>query len=161
MLNIELHETQGELNVVVLSPELKERMDEMKQNGTLQAAMDDLRAKISFHQSKIAEIEKALDALKSVASDETFEYQTAVMHPTEFAKTGIAEAAVMLIKRANRPLHVKEIAGALEAGGYKFKTDNPLGSIAPVLYMAAKNDKHGLINKGKNTYSITQIEAKQ
>lgn len=161
MLNIELHETQGALQFVVISPELEKRVNEMKQNGTLKAAMDDLRTKLSFHQNKIAEIEKALDALKSITSDETSDYQTAVMHPTEFANTGIAEAAVLLIKRANRPLHVKEIAGALGAGGYEFKTDNPLGSIAPVLYMAAKNKKHGIVNKGKNTYSISQVEAHQ
>jgi hypothetical protein len=162
MVSVEIHESlQDGPTFVVVGPKFEKRVNEMKQNGTLKAAMDDLREKRAFHQTKIAEIDKALDALKSVASDDTAEYQTTVMHPTEFAKAGIAEAAVMLIKRANRPLHVKDIAGALKAGGYTFKTDNPMGSIAPVLYMAAKNSKHGLVNKGKNTYSIIQIEANE
>jgi hypothetical protein len=162
MVTLEIHESlQGTLSFAVVSTEFEKQVITMKQNGTLKAAMDDLREKLSFHETKAAEIRRALDALKSVASDESSDYQTAVMHPSEFAKAGIAEASVTLIKRANRPLHVKEIAGALEAGGYVFNTDNPIGSIAPVLYMAAKQKKHSLINMGKNTYSIAQIETKQ
>lgn len=151
-------EIQGGITYAVLTPEFERLVNTMKQEGTLKAAMDDLKAKLDFHRKKAAEIEAALRALESVYSENGSTYQTAVIHSQEFANTGIADAAVILIKRTHRPLHVREIAGALEAGGYVFKTENPIGSIAPVLYMAAKNKKHGLINKGKNTYSLSEIE---
>ena len=75
----------------------------------------------------------------------------------EFASSGIAEAAVVVLKKAQKPLHVSEILDALKAGGYIFKGANPLNSVAPVLHMAAQNKKHGIVSKGKNTYSLKEI----
>ena len=131
-----------------------ERIAIMKQNGTLELAKADLRSKLDFHRKKVEEIEAAIRALDRV----TTEPGSITVENKEFAALGIAEAAVKMIHRAKRPLHVKEIAQGLEAGGYTFKTGNPLGSIAPVLYMAARDKKYGLISKGKNTYSLTELE---
>ncbi len=143
------------LGFATLTPGFERWAANMKQDGTLKAAMDDLRAKLEFHRRKAGEIETALRALESVASDNGSAPQTVVMHQAEFANAGIADAAVIMIRRAKRPLHVKEIAEGLQAGGYVFRTDNPLGSVAPVLYMAAKSRKD-LVKTGKNTYSIRE-----
>jgi hypothetical protein len=138
-----------------------EQINNMKRDGTLSAAMDELKAKLAFHRKKASEIETALQALESVTSDNSADSQAAVMNDKEFANVGIAEAAALLIKRLNRPLHVNEITELLQAGGYVFKTEKPLSSVAPVLYMGASKHKYGLINKGKNTYSINAVEAQQ
>lgn len=158
MYGVEILESNGpsKLRLVVID---ERQIEEMKQNGTLKAAIDDLKAKLEFHRRKVQEIENALEALKSVSGDEG-DYSTAVMHNKEFVRSGIAEAAATLIKRTQRPLHVQEIADALQAGGYVFKTDNPVGSVGPVLYQAADKGAYGLVRKPKNTYSIAEIEAK-
>jgi hypothetical protein len=160
MLGIELYNLSGGINFAVLTAEFERWANDMKQNGTLKAAMDDLRSKLEFHRKKAVEIETALRALESVASDDSSSHQTVVMHGKEFANAGIADAAVIMLRRANRALHVKEIAEGLDAGGYEFKAKDPMSSIAPILYMSAKNKKHGIISKGKNTYSLKEIEDK-
>jgi hypothetical protein len=160
MLSIEVKESSvpGGVSFAVVNSEFGEMVNSMKQDGTLKAAMDDLRVKQAFHKKKVDEIEVALQALQSIASDGSHEYQTVVMHDKEFAQAGIADAAATLIKRAKRPLHIKEITEALQAGGYVFKTDSPQGSVAPVLYTASKAKKYGLVNKSKNTYSTEEVD---
>lgn len=157
MYGVEIWESHGpnKLSFAVVD---ERQIQEMKQNGTLKAAIDDLRAKLEFHRKKVQEYETAIAALQSVSGEES--YSTAVMHNKEFARSGIAEAAATLIKRTQRPLHVQEIADALQAGGYVFKTDNPAGSVGPVLYQAADKGAYGLVRKPKNTYSTTEIETK-
>jgi hypothetical protein len=113
---------------------------------------------LDFHQQKATEIEVALHALKSVASNGRSKLPTFAMDNREFADAGIARAAATLIKRSGKALHVKEIVEGLKAGGYTFRTSDPLGSVAPVLYMGAKKKKFGLVKAGKNTYSTEDVE---
>ena len=153
--------TSGGFTFGLVYPEFEKRVIQMKQDGTLKPAITELLDKASFHRRKAEEFENAARVLQSLSVDNGENRSTVVMHDKEFMTSGIAEATVILIKRSNRPLHVQEVVESLKAGGYRFKTNNPVGSVAPVLYMAAKNNKHGLINKGKNTYSLQEIEKHQ
>ena len=158
-IKIDYSEPTGQLIIGPMTPEFKEWADEMIREDSLKQTIEDFRAERAEYVKKIvdldhllAELEARLNGKKGSTS------QTIVIHNAEFANAGIAEASVLMIRRANRPLHVKEIAEGLAAGGYKFKADNPLNSVGPVLFLADKNHKHGIVSKGKNTYSIKEIE---
>lgn len=141
------------------SDEFRRWLEEMQKTDNIEAAIERLEAERAIHVRKIEDLDTTIKTLKQLGADNGNSIsQTMVVHNAEFAGMGIAETAVTMIRRAGRPLHVKEIAEGLTAGGYKFKGDNPLNSIAPVLFLAAKNKKHGIVNKGKNTYSIKEIE---
>jgi hypothetical protein len=128
----------------------------MIREDSLRQTIEDLRAERAQYVAKIEELDGILKGLEQRLSGKNggAHSQTMAVHNKEFAGLGIAEAAVTMLKRANHPLHVKDIADGLRAGGYQFKTDKPLASVAPVLYMAAKRKKYGLVNEGKNTYSL-------
>jgi hypothetical protein len=142
-----------------MTSEFKEWADNMIREDSLKQTIDDFRAERAGYVKKIEELDGLITALESrLNGKKGTAPQTMVIHNAEFVDAGIAEAAVLMIRRANRPLHVKEIAQGLAAGGYKFKADNPLNSVGPVLFLADKNDKHGIVSKGKNTYSIKEID---
>ena len=133
----------------------------MDREGKLKDAVEELRSERASHVKKIEELDTLIAALETrIANRNGSVTQTIVLHNSEFANAGIAEAAVTMIRRANKPLHVKDIMHGLQAGGYKFKSENPMNSVAPVLFLAAKNEKHGIVAKGGNTYSLEEIESK-
>jgi len=161
MLEIKIDYSERLADVLLgpLPSELKEWVTDMEKHGKLKEAIDELRAQRASYVLKIEELDKAIKVLETVASSNgSSSHGTMVVHGTEFTNAGIAEAAVTMIRRANHPLHVKEVTEGLLAGGYKFKSDNPLNSVGPVLYLAARDHKHGIVNKGGNTYSIEEIE---
>jgi hypothetical protein len=136
--------------------------EDMIREDSLKHTIDDLRAERAQYLAKVEELDGIIKALERRLSgnDGPVGVPAVAIHNKEFAGFGIAEAAATMIKRAHRALHVKEIEDGLRAGGYEFRTDKPLSSIAPVLYMAAKKKKFGLVNEGKNTYSLS-AESKQ
>jgi hypothetical protein len=161
-IKIDYSERAANLTIGPPSSEVKERADAMIREGSLKETIADFRAERAEYVKKIEEIDSILKSLESrLNGKHGVTAQTMVIHNAEFVNTGIAEAAVTMIRRAQRPLHVKEIAEGLEAGGYKFKADNPLNSVGPVLFLADKHHKHGVVSKGKNTYSIKEIEDKR
>jgi len=156
---IDYSEPADDLFFGVLNPELEGWADKMDREGKLTEAIEELRSERASYVKKIEELDGLIRALESRTSNRNASVtQTIVLHKTEFSKGSIAVAAVTMIRRANRPLHVKDILQGLEAGGYKFKAQNPLDSVAPVLYLAAKKNRHDLVNKGNNTYSLREIE---
>lgn len=158
-IKIDYSEQAADLTMGPLSSEFKEWTDTMIREGSLKETIADFRAERAEYVKKIEEIDGILKSLEARLNGKRgATAQTMVIHNAEFVNAGIAEAAVIMIRRAQRPLHVKEIAEGLEAGGYKFKADNPLNSVGPVLFLADKNGKHGIVGKGKNTYSIREIE---
>jgi hypothetical protein len=133
----------------------------MQKEGKLGEAINELLAERETHVKRIAELDTAIRVLQTIGGNGT-PSETMVLHKEEFANAGIAEAAVAMIKRANRPLHVRDIMKGLEAGGYKFKGENPLNSVAPVMYLAHSNGhKHGIVRTGKNVYSLLEIEERK
>jgi len=139
-------------------------ISQMDREGKLKDALDELRAERTTTVRKLEELDTLISGLKDRISGEngrTSVSRTVVIHPTEFSNRGIAEAAEIMIRRANRSLHVKEVVEGLTAGGYEFKTKKPLGSVAPVLFSAAKKKNAKLVFNGKNTYSLKEIESKQ
>ena len=142
-----------------LAEELKEWTEYMSGSKKISDALDELRTKRAFHLKRAEEMNALIRGLESLTSngDEQSGEGLSVRNG-EFMDSGIAEAAVIMIRRANRPLHVREIADGLKAGGYHFKTTNPTNSVAPVLYMASEKEQHGIIKKPKNTYSLKEIE---
>jgi len=143
----------------VLDSELIGWAEEMDREGKLQDAIEELRSERAAYVQKIEELDGLIRALESrTANRDGSVTQTVVLHSAEFSNASIAEAAVTMIRRANRALHVRDIMNGLQAGGYKFKAQKPMDSVAPVLYLAAKKKKHGLVNKGGNTYSLKEIE---
>ena len=131
----------------------------MNREGKLADAVEELRSERAAYVKKIEELDAVIQALESRISNKGDAMtQTIVLHGSEFARIKIAEAAVTMIRRANKPLHVKDILNGLRAGGYKFRARNPIDSVGPVLYTAAKMKKHGLVNKGNNTFSLVELE---
>jgi hypothetical protein len=158
-IKMDYSESMAGLMIGPLSSEFKEWADIMIRENSLKQTIEDFRAERAGYVKKIEELDGLIKALESRLNGKNgTPSQTMVIHGTEFTNAGIAEAAVTMIRRAQRPLHVKEIAEGLQAGGYKFKSDNPLNSVGPVLFLADKNNKHGIVSKGKNTYSIREIE---
>lgn len=146
---------------VLLGPapsELKAWVTEMEKHDRLRDAIDELRAQRGCYVQKIEELDRAIKVLETVALSNGASDGAIVLHNMEFADAGIAEAAVVMIRRAGKPLHVREIVKGLLEGGYKFKCGNPTNSVAPVLFLADRQKKHGIVNKGGNTYSIEVVE---
>jgi hypothetical protein len=133
----------------------------MDREGRLKDAVEELHSERSSYVKKIEELDNLIRALETrIANRDGSVTQTIVLHNSEFANAGIAEAAVIMIRRANKPLHVKDIMSGLKAGGYKFKSSKPMNSVAPVLFLAAKHHKHGIVSRGGNTYSLEEIASK-
>src|SRR5579863_4380698 len=128
-------EAVEELSIYFLPPELAEWVEQMDREGKLSEAVEELRSERTSYVKKIEEIDALIRALESrISNKEGSVSQTIVLHNTEFAKARIAAAAVTMIRRANKPLHVRDIMNGLRTGGYKFKARNPLDSVGPVLY---------------------------
>lgn len=134
----------------------------MDRESKLQDAIGELRTERAAHVRKIEELDGLIAALEARISNQKNGSFTAtvVLHGNEFSSRGIAEAAEKMIRRANRPLHVKDIAEGLKAGGYQFRSKRPAGSVAPVLYQAAKKKGALLVFMGKNMYSLRGLEEK-
>jgi hypothetical protein len=162
MLEIKLDYSERLVDVLLgpVPSELKAWVTEMEKHDRLRDAIDELRAQRGCYVQKIDQLDRAIRVLETVASSNGASDGAMVVHNMEFAEMGIAEAAVVMIRRAGRPLHVREIARGLLAGGYKFKCGNPTNSVAPVLFLADRQKKHGIVNKGGNTYSIGEVEKK-
>lgn len=145
-------------NCKLVGSELRAWIERMNKG---EFTLHDLRAERVKTAKRLEELDMAIRVMESLDSSVSHR----VSRPTEslsvganeFAFSGIAEAAVMVLKRAQKPLHASEILDALKAGGYIFKGANPLNSVAPVLHIAAQNKKHGLVSKGKNTYSLKEV----
>ena len=142
-----------------LAKEIQEWTEYMNSSKTIRDALDELRAKEAFHLKKAEEARTLIQGLESFGKNgDEQNKDTLVVHNQEFVNSGIAEAATIMIRRANRALHVSEIVKGLEAGGYHFKAKKPDNSVAPVLYLAASKRQHGLVKKPKNTYSLKEVE---
>lgn len=143
--------------------ELSEWIKNMTNNGQLN--LNDLKSERAATAKRLEELDIAIRVLESLSSNGNGRIQRTIdsvsFGPTEFARDGIAEAAVRVLKRAGKALHVSDIVKALQTGGYIFKGSKPINSVAPVLYMAAQNRKHGIVSMGKNTYSLVELEGKQ
>src|ERR1700683_2368697 len=94
-----------------------------------QVTLHDLRAERAITAKRLEELDMAIRVMESLGSNA----KNRASQPTEslsvganeFASSGIAEAAVVVLKKAQKPLHVSEILDALKAGGYIFKGANP------------------------------------
>jgi hypothetical protein len=149
---------------VLLGPvpsQLREWVTAMEKEDRLKDAIIELRAQRGCYVQKIDELDRAIKVLEAVASSNGTSDGAMVVHNMEFAEAGIAEAAVVMIRRAGRRLHVREIVKGLLAGGYNFKSNNPNNSVGPVLFLADRQKKHGVVSKGGNTYSIREVEDRE
>ena len=160
MFEFELDYSHSKGHLVLPTPEIRKWVAEMAKKDKLTEAMDEIRTEKAAHLKRVQELDDALRVLENLGRNGHNAPSLIAHNPKEFANAGIAEAAVIMMRRANSALHVREIMKGLQDGGYVFKTDNPLSSVAPVLYMSAKNRKHGIVSMGKNTYSLKEIEEK-
>lgn len=160
MLEIKVDYSERLVDVLMgpVPRQLREWVTAMEKQDRLQDAIMELRAQRGCYVQKIDELDRAIRVLEAVASSNGASDGAMVVHGAEFAEAGIAEAAVIMIRRAGRPLHVREIVKGLLAGGYKFKSGQPTNSVGPVLYLADRQKKHGVVSKGRNTYSIEEVE---
>ncbi|MBI3668542.1 MAG: hypothetical protein HY237_02000 [Acidobacteria bacterium] len=137
-------------------------LDTMNLEEKLPEASQQLRAEREYLVKKLEELDKLIDCLEArTARKSKVDQTTVVLHPEEFASMGIATAAEKMIRRANCPLHVRDITEGLKAGGYRFKTKNPLASVISVLFQERRNKGSALRFKGKNIYSLVEIEEKR
>lgn len=137
-------------------------IEAMEKESKLKDAIEELRGERRQYQQRIEELDKLIDALDARTSNRNGAVtSTVVMHRTEFLSAGIAEAAEKMIRRANKPLHVKDITEGLKAGGYPFRSKNPYTSVAPVLWMTARKKGSPIVKLPKNIYSLREIEEKR
>lgn len=140
----------------------KQWLDKMILEQKLPEAAQQLRAEREYLVKKLEELDKLIECVESRVENRRSKNQaTIVLHPTEFAAMGIVASVEKMIRRANCPLHVRDITEGLKAGGYLFNTKNPLGSVMSVLFQARKNNNGSLRFKGKNIYSLAEIEEKR
>ena len=144
-----------------LAEDIQEIKDFMNTSQTVKEMLQELEGRLAFHEKKANETRALIQSIKDIGKEENgHAKETLVVHGQEFQNRSIAESASIMIQRANRPLHVSEIAKGLDAGGYHFRAKNPGNSIGPVLYQAAEKKVHGIVKKPKNTYSIEEIESR-
>ena len=144
-----------------LAEDVQEVKDYMNTSQTVKEMLQELEGRLAFHEKKANETRALIQGIRDIGKEENgHTKETLVVHGQEFQNLGIAESASIMIKRANRPLHVSEIAKGLDAGGYHFRSKNPENSIAPVLYQAADKKIYGIVKKPKNTYTIEEIESR-
>ena len=142
-----------------LAKEIEEWEEYMSASKTIKDALQEFRAREAYHLKKIEEIRTLIQGLESYGRNgDDQNKDVLVVNGQEFINAGIAEAAAIMIRRAQRPMHVSEIIKGLEAGGYHFKAKKPENSVAPVLYQAADKGQHGIVKMPKNTYSLKGIE---
>jgi hypothetical protein len=73
-----------------------------------------------------------------------------------FSDRTITQACTLLLREANKPLHVNELYNLLTAGGMKFKGNNPTISVAVSL---SRNRRFRKVNPG--TFDLVIREAQQ
>ena len=152
----------SESNATQLWPTIwawKEWIENMEKEGKITDLLRELKVERLTFIKKVEELDKIIMAIESRTENGSEGITSiAVTDSKEFERSGIAEAAVVIIRRANRGVHIKEVNESLEAGGYEFRTDKPLASISNVLWQAAKKKTLGIMAKGNNVYSIEEIE---
>ena len=150
------------VDFVLLTGILKQKVDKMEREGRIKDAVEELRVERAAMLRKVEELDHLINGLESrISNGSGTVTQTIILHDKEFEQTGIAKAAETMIRRARKPLHVKDIAKGLVAGGYKFQSKNHPNSVAPVLYQTAARKNSPLVRLPKNTYSLEELETKK
>lgn len=137
-------------------------IEDMERESKLKDALDELRAERKSTLQKLEELDRLIQGLEArIGGTNGAVASTIVMHASEFSKSGIADAAEKMIRRAQRPLHAKDITEGLLAGGYKFSSGNQLKSVGAVLWSATKDKSGPLVRKGKNVYTLRDLDKQQ
>ena len=138
----------------------KDWIERMRKENKFGAALDELRAERRATQQKLEELDRLIEGLEGIANKNggTPIASTVVMHPSEFVDKSIAHAAIMMIRRANRPLHARDITEGLKAGGYPFRSDKQLASVTAVMWGEAQKKGGPIMQKGKNAYFLKHLD---
>jgi hypothetical protein len=104
---------------------------------------------IEAMQQKLQELRAQLESLKPI-EEMGAEYDLVAsigesigtsLGFAEYAGKSQEEAAIDVLSRADRPLSPKEIALIMKAGGYPFRTEDPLNSVYVLLSRMTKRGK--------------------
>lgn len=121
----------------------------------LSAELEDLRAAVKAIEGQARRLEREIvqegEFIERLRTGDVRVWQSATVHPDEFAHLSIPDAAEKAIRELRQPLHVRKLVELLEAGGKRFNAARPTVSIASALSRDSR-----FVRVGKNTFDLVE-----